>query len=63
MANAAIATGATAYLTRLVPAVESVPGLAPLVTVGIVWLVTWINLLGVRAVGGVQVVTLSLIHI
>ncbi|MBK7832042.1 MAG: amino acid permease [Gemmatimonadetes bacterium] len=57
VANAAIATGATAYLTRLVPAVESVPGLAPLVTVGIVWLVTWINLLGVRAVGGVQVVT------
>jgi hypothetical protein len=57
VANAAIATGATAYLTRLVPAVETAPGLAPLVTVGIVWLVTWINLLGVRAVGGVQVVT------
>lgn len=57
VANAAIATGATAYLTQLFPSVERVPGVAPTITIGALWIVTWVNLRGVKAAGGVQVVT------
>ncbi|HEX4933111.1 MAG TPA: amino acid permease, partial [Gemmatimonadaceae bacterium] len=57
VANAAIATGATAYLTRLTPAVEQVPGVAPAVTIGALWVLTWANLRGVKVAGGVQLVT------
>ncbi|MFN8669409.1 MAG: amino acid permease [Gemmatimonadaceae bacterium] len=57
VANAAIATGATAYLTQMIPAVERVPGVAPAVTIAAVWVVTWVNLRGVKTAGGVQFVT------
>jgi APA family basic amino acid/polyamine antiporter len=54
--NAAIATGSISYLGNLVPALAS-PTLAAVTTVVVVWLLTAVNLLGVRAAGGLQVVT------
>ena len=55
--NAAIAVGAVSYLSVLFPAIAKVPGLHLLVTVGSVWLLVGINILGARLAGGVQVVT------
>ncbi len=55
--NAAIATGAVAYLSHLLPWISSQPGAAVAVTIFFVWLLTAVNILGVRAAGGVQVVT------
>ena len=57
VANAAIATGAISYLSRLVPSVETTAGVAPILTCGVVWLLTWVNLRGVRTVGWVQMGT------
>ena len=54
--NAAIASGSISYLANLVPALAS-PTLAALTTVAVVWALTAVNLLGVRAAGGFQVVT------
>jgi len=54
--NAAIATGSISYLANLVPALAN-PTAAALTTVAVVWLLTAVNLLGVRAAGGLQVVT------
>jgi APA family basic amino acid/polyamine antiporter len=55
--NAAIATGAVSYLSHLFPWISSQPGAAAVVTVAFVWLFTGINVIGVRAAGGVQVIT------
>jgi APA family basic amino acid/polyamine antiporter len=57
VANAAIATGAISYLSRLVPSVENTAGVAPILTCGVIWLLTWVNLRGVRTVGWVQMGT------
>lgn len=57
VANAAIATGAVSYLSRLVPSVETTAGAAPIITCGVVWLLTWVNLRGIRTVGWVQMGT------
>jgi APA family basic amino acid/polyamine antiporter len=55
--NAAISTGAVAYLSHLFPWIASQPGASAAVTVAFVWLLTGVNVIGVRAAGGVQVVT------
>jgi len=55
--NAAIATGSVSYLAELFPVISERPGVAPLVTVTAVWLLTAVNVLGARTAGGVQVVT------
>ena len=55
--NAAIATGAASYLSNLVPWIATQPGASAAVTIGFVWLLTAINVIGVRAAGGVQIVT------
>ena len=55
--NAAIATGAVSYLSNLVPWIATQPGASAAVTIGFVWLLTAINVIGVRAAGGVQIVT------
>lgn len=55
--NAAIATGAVAYLSSLLPWISASPPAAAIVTIGFVWLFTAINAYGVRAAGQVQVVT------
>jgi APA family basic amino acid/polyamine antiporter len=55
--NAAIATGAVSYTSVVAPWIVSVPGASVLVTLAVVWLLTLVNCLGVRAAGWVQAVT------
>jgi APA family basic amino acid/polyamine antiporter len=55
--NAAIATGAVSYSSVVAPWIVSVPGASVLVTLAVVWLLTLVNCLGVRAAGWVQAVT------
>jgi APA family basic amino acid/polyamine antiporter len=55
--NAAIATGAVSYLTPLLPWIASVPGASAAVTLGALWLLTWVNWYGIQASGWVQSVT------
>jgi APA family basic amino acid/polyamine antiporter len=58
--NTALATAAVSYLSLSMPALANVPGLGALVAAGILWLLTAINCLSVRAAGGVQAVTVFL---
>ena len=55
--NAAIATGSVSYLADLFPAIGTRPGVAPFVTISVIWLLTGVNVLGARTAGGVQIVT------
>src|SRR5690348_7973423 len=55
--NAAIATAFVGYLAVFWPRVGTSNLLGALVAVGVIWLVTAINVLGVRESGRVQVVT------
>lgn len=55
--NAAIATGAVSYSSVVAPWIVSVEGASVLVTLSVVWLLTLVNCLGVRAAGWVQAVT------
>lgn len=55
--NAAIATGAVSYTSVFAPWIVSVPGASALVTLAVVWLLTFVNCMGVRAAGWVQAVT------
>lgn len=55
--NAAIATGAVSYLSRLFPVIATQPGLSALVTVAIVWLFALINMRGVALAGRVQLIS------
>ncbi len=55
--NAAIATGAVSYLSRLFPVIGVQPGLSAVVTVAIVWLFAFINMRGVALAGRVQLVS------
>lgn len=55
--NAAIATGAVSYTSVFAPWVTSVPGASALLTLAAVWLLTFVNCMGVRAAGWVQAVT------
>lgn len=57
VANAAIAIAAVSYASVFVPALAKMPGLAALVTVAVVWLVTAINCVGARAAGWTQLWT------
>jgi len=56
--NAAIAIGVVGYLTKVVPALADVS--PALLSLALVWLFVAVNLLGVRAGGGVQVATTAL---
>jgi APA family basic amino acid/polyamine antiporter len=55
--NAALATGATAYLGSVVPAVAQSTFISALTTLAFVWALTAVNIQGVRAAGTVQVLT------
>lgn len=55
--NAAIATGGVSYLSTLVPVIATVPGASVAVTLALLWLLTFVNCVGVRAAGWVQAVT------
>jgi APA family basic amino acid/polyamine antiporter len=54
--NAAIAVALVSYLAAFIPALTK-PQLAGIVAIGAVWLVTWINLRGVKSAGVVQTIT------
>jgi APA family basic amino acid/polyamine antiporter len=56
--NAALAVGVVGYLTTVLPALGSMPPVV--VAVGLIWLFVFVNLLGVRTGGGVQIVTTAL---
>lgn len=55
--NAAIGTGGVSYLTPFFPGLGANPRLAAAVTIGLLWLLTGVNWLGVRSAGWVQGVT------
>jgi APA family basic amino acid/polyamine antiporter len=55
--NAAIATGAVSYLVPFVPRISADPHVGAGIVVGILWILTAVNCLGVRAAGWVQGVT------
>jgi APA family basic amino acid/polyamine antiporter len=57
VANAAIATAATSYVSTLVPEVFSIRGVPTLFTLALVWFFTLVNWWGLTAVGRVQTVT------
>lgn len=58
LTNAALATGAVGYITVVFPALQAIhPAVFAL---GLLWLFVGINLMGVRAGGGVQIVTTAL---
>ena len=56
-ANAGITIAGISYLTRLVPGLSVTPATSPAVALGAIWLMTWVNLRGLRTAGGVQLVT------
>ena len=55
--NAAIATGAVSYLSAFVPRIATDPHMSAAIVVVILWALTGVNCLGVRAAGWVQGVT------
>ncbi len=56
-ANAAISIAATSYLSALLPWLDATPLTGALVAVGLIWLLTLLNLAGARRAGEFQVVT------
>lgn len=58
--NAAIATGATAYLGSLLPWVSGSTTASAITTLSFLWILTAVNIIGVRTAGGVQVATTAL---
>src|ERR1700704_2503942 len=55
--NAAIATGAVSYLTPLLPWIDTMPGSSAAVTLFFLWVLTFVNIYGIKASGWVQSVT------
>lgn len=55
--NAALAVALVSYLTRFLPALESDRTAAALASLAVVWFLTGVNALGVRAGGRMQVIT------
>ena len=58
--NGAIAVAVVSNLSLIMPSIGQTPGLPALLSVGCVWLLTAINIRGVRAAGDVSVVTTTL---
>jgi basic amino acid/polyamine antiporter, APA family len=59
-ANAALAVALVGYLDPFVPGLVRHPASAAMIAVGAVWLLTGVNVWGVRSAGRVQVVTTAL---
>lgn len=55
--NAAIAIGSVAYLAELVPAIKTTQGAPALVSVALIWILTYVNWRGVKQMGVFQLVT------
>ncbi len=58
--NATIAVGVVGYLTVLIPAINAIPWLPPVVALGLIWFFVLLNLRGAVAVGWTQIVTTAL---
>src|SRR5919107_237181 len=58
-ANAAISLAAVSYLSLFWPALGTSAGLPAILAIGLVWTLTLVNCLSVRAAGGVQLVTVA----
>jgi APA family basic amino acid/polyamine antiporter len=56
-ANAGITIAGVSYLTRLVPSLATSSVASPLVALGVIWGLAWVNLRGLQAAGAVQLVT------
>jgi APA family basic amino acid/polyamine antiporter len=59
-ANGALAVALVGYLDPFIPSLVRSPVHAALLAIGFVWLLTAVNIAGVRRAGGVQVVTTAL---
>ena len=59
-ANATIALAAVSYLSLFWPAVATAAGLPSILAVGLVWTLTLVNCLSIRAAGRVQLVTVAI---
>lgn len=55
--NAAIAVALVSYLGGVIPVLNQQLWLSGLVAIGLIWLVTWINVMGVKHAGVFQVIT------
>jgi basic amino acid/polyamine antiporter, APA family len=55
--NAAIAVALVSYLGGVIPILSQQLWLSGLVAIGLIWLVTWINVMGIKQVGVFQVIT------
>ena len=55
--NAAIAIGSVAYLAELVPAIKTTQGAPALISVALIWILTYVNWRGVKQMGVFQLVT------
>jgi APA family basic amino acid/polyamine antiporter len=60
LAVVTIAVAAVSYLSSFLPVIGTTPLLPAVLAVGLLWLVTIINLRGVRAAGGFQLITVLL---
>lgn len=55
--NAAIAVAFVSYLGAFIPAISQNPSLGIMTGLGAIWFLTWINTIGIREAGVMQVVT------
>lgn len=55
--NAALAVALVSYLQGVIPALAGSHWLSALIAIGVVWLITWINLRGIKQAGIFQVLT------
>ncbi|MFM8361591.1 MAG: amino acid permease, partial [Haliscomenobacter sp.] len=55
--NAAIVTSAVSYLGIFIPAMKEAPIAGGATGLGIIWLLTWVNSMGIREAGWVQKTT------
>lgn len=58
--DAALAVAFVGYLHPFIPSIVDAPAAAALLAVGVVWLLTFVNIAGVRKAGQVQVVTTAI---
>ncbi len=56
-ANAGITIAGVSYLTRLVPGMADSSIASPVVALGVIWGLAWVNMRGLQAAGAVQLVT------
>src|SRR5262245_27494944 len=59
-ANAALAVAYVGYMDPFIPSIVRTPALAASLAVALVWLLTAVNIVGVRSAGRVQLVTTAL---